>query len=166
MTPDSPLLELLDLASRSPSGHNAQPWTFVRSGEQRLVLQSDPSRWLRLVDPTNRELVLSFGALIETIRQAASAVGYGVDIEILADWAEASDIARLNLTASPVVPSTAPTLIRSRATTRTPFLAEELAETMRSGQSLPSGSASLGGTSGRGAMGLGVDSRQAERSQE
>jgi len=99
----------------------------VRSGEQRLVLQSDPSRWLRLVDPTNRELVLSFGALIESIRQAASAVGYGVDIEILADRAEASDIARLNLTASPAVPSTAPTLIRSRATTRTPFLAEELA---------------------------------------
>src|SRR5262245_53909543 len=127
MSTDSQLVELLNLASRSPSSHNAQPWTFVRSGEQRLVLRSDQSRWLRMVDPNNRELLLSFGALIETIRQAAPAVGYGVDVEVLADRAEASDIARLDLTPSAAVTSTAPALIRSRATTRTPFLATEVA---------------------------------------
>jgi hypothetical protein len=48
-------------------------------------LRRAPSRWLRMVDPTNRELLLSFGAVIETIRQAAPAVGKGVDIEMLAD---------------------------------------------------------------------------------
>src|SRR5262245_38009328 len=127
VTPGSPFIELLDLASRSPSGHNAQPWTFVRSGERRLVLRSDNARWLRMVDPTNRELLLSFGALIETIRQAAPAVGYGVDVEVLADRPEASDIARLDLTPRAAATSTDPALIRSRATTRTPFLAAELA---------------------------------------
>ena len=72
MPPASPpLLQLVDLASRSPSGHNAQPWTLVRSGEHGLVLRSEQSRWLPMVDPANRELLLSFGALIETIRQAA-----------------------------------------------------------------------------------------------
>jgi len=126
MTPDSPLLQLIDLASRSPSGHNAQPWTIVQTEGQRLVLRSEPSRWLRMVDPTNRELLLSFGALIETIRQAAPAVGYRIDLEVLADRAEASDIARADLTPAPAVSSTAPALIRSRATTRTPFLPVEL----------------------------------------
>src|SRR5262245_31502069 len=127
MSTDSQLVELLNLASRSPSSHNAQPWTFVRSGEQRLVLRSDQSRWLRMVDPNNRELLLSFGALIETLRQAAPALGYGVDVEVLADRAEASDIARLDLPPSAAVTSTAPALIRSRATTRTPFPATEVA---------------------------------------
>lgn len=122
MTPDSRLRQLVDMALRSPSGHNAQPWTIVRTEEQRLVLRSEPDRWLRMVDPVNRELLLSFGALIETIRQAAPAIGYRVDVEVLADRAEASDIARVDLTSAPAVSSTAPALIRSRATTRTPFL--------------------------------------------
>ena len=94
MTPDSPLLELVDLARRAPSGHNAQPWTIVRTEGQRLVLRSEPRRRLRMIDPTNRELLLSFGALIETIRQAAPAVGYQVDVHVLTDQAEASDIAQ------------------------------------------------------------------------
>lgn len=55
MTPDSPLLDLVDLATRAPSGHNAQPWTIVRREGQRLVLRSEPHRWLRMIDPTNRD---------------------------------------------------------------------------------------------------------------
>lgn len=122
MIRNSQLLQLGDMASRSPSGHNAQPWTIVRTKEQRLVLRSEPDRWLRMIDPTNRELLLSFGALIETIRQAGPAIGYRVDLEMLADRGDVPDIARVDLTAAPAVSSTSPMLIRSRATTRTPFL--------------------------------------------
>jgi hypothetical protein len=128
MTPDAPLLQLAALASRSPSSHNTQPWTLVRTGQRRLVLRSQPSRWLPMVDPTNRELLLSFGALIETIRQAAPAIGYRVDLQVLADGAQAADIAQVDLTTTAAADSsTAPALIRSRATTRTPFLPIELA---------------------------------------
>src|SRR5262245_42748738 len=126
MTPDPPLLQLFDFASRSPSGHNAQPWTIVRTEGQRILLRSEPSRWLQMIDPMNRELLLSFGALIETIRQAAPALGHRVDVEVLADRADTSDIAEVHLAAGPEVSSTAPALIRSRATTRTPFLPVEL----------------------------------------
>src|SRR5262249_8664496 len=42
--------------------------------------------------------------------------------EILADRADASDVARVDLTAAPAISSNAPSLIQSRATTRTPFL--------------------------------------------
>jgi hypothetical protein len=126
MTPESPLLELIDLAKRAPSGHNAQPWTIVRTRGQRLVLRSEPRRWLRMIDPTNRELLLSFGALIETIRQAAPAVGYEVDLQVLGDRADATDIALVDLATAPAVSSNAPALIRSRATTRTPFLPVDL----------------------------------------
>jgi hypothetical protein len=48
MTLDAPLLQLVALASRSPSGHNTQPWTLVRTGERRLLLRSNPAagyRW-------------------------------------------------------------------------------------------------------------------------
>ena len=128
MTPDAALLQLVGLASRSPSSHNTQPWTLVRTGQRRLVLRSQASRWLPMVDPTNRELLLSFGALIETIRQAAPAIGYRVDLQVLADGAQAADIAQVDLTATTAAASsTTPTLIRSRATTRTPFLPGELA---------------------------------------
>src|SRR5262245_15156436 len=126
MTPDPSLRELIDLASRSPSGHNAQPWTIVQTEAQRLVLRYDPSRWLRMVDSANRELLLSFGALIETIRQAAPSIGYRIDLEILTDRAEDPDVAQLDLTTAPPISSNAPAVIRSRATTRTPFLPEEL----------------------------------------
>lgn len=126
MTSDSTLLPLLDLASRSPSSHNAQPWILARTEERGLLLRSEPTSWLRKVDPTYRELLLSFGAFIETIRQAAPAVGYRIDLEMLADRADASDIAEMDLDATSAVASTAPALIRSRATTRTPFLPAEL----------------------------------------
>ena len=122
MSPGSAILELVGLAAHSPSGHNTQPWTIAQTGENRLVLHSEPNRWLPMVDPANRELMLAFGALIETIRQAAPAVGYRPDLEVLADRSVASDIARIDLTPAPAVSSTAPALIRSRATTRTPFL--------------------------------------------
>lgn len=126
MTPDSSLLELVDLASRSPSGHNAQPWTIVRTGEHRLVLRTEPGRWLPKVDPYNRELLLSFGALMETMRQAAPATGYRADMQVVAHRADAPEIAQVDLTTAPAVSSTAPSLIRSRATTRTPYMLVEL----------------------------------------
>jgi nitroreductase len=126
MTADPAINQLVDLASRSPSGHNTQPWTVVRTEGQRLVLRSEPGRWLKMVDPTNRELLLSFGALIETIRQAGPALGYRIDLEVLADRPEASDIAHVDLSPAPVATSNASSLIRSRASTRTPFLPVEL----------------------------------------
>lgn len=60
--------------------------------------------------------------MIETIRQAAPAVGYRVDLQVLADRADATDIALVDLATVSAVSSNAPALIRSRATTRTPFL--------------------------------------------
>ncbi len=126
MTSDSSLLQLVDLASRSPSGHNAQPWTLVRTQERRLVLRSEPSRWLRMVDPSNRELLLSFGALIETLRQAGPTIGYQIDVQVVADRPDSPDIAQVDFSVAPPLSSTAPALIRSRATTRTPYLPVEL----------------------------------------
>jgi hypothetical protein len=65
-----------------------------------------------MVDPTNRELLLSFGTLIETIRQGAPALGYRVNLEVLADRADAPDIAQVDLRAAAEVSSAAPALIR------------------------------------------------------
>jgi hypothetical protein len=91
------------------------------------MLRSDPTRWLRMVDPSNRELLLSFGALLETIRQAAPAIGYRIEVHVVADRAAAPDVAQVDLIADRPLSSNAPALIQSRATTRTPYLPVELA---------------------------------------
>jgi hypothetical protein len=49
-----------------------------------------------MVDPINRELLLSFGTLIETIRQAAPALGYRVELQVLAERVDAPDIAQVH----------------------------------------------------------------------
>ncbi len=79
-------IEILYLASLAPSGHNTQPWTV------RVV---EPGHWI--VDPGNRELLLSLGAFMENLVTAAGASGYEVDLRITGKAAFESDIADLRL---------------------------------------------------------------------
>jgi len=77
-------LEILYLASLTPSGHNAQPWTVKVLEPKHWVIGSNKKRWLPAVDPENRELLLSIGAFVENLILAAGVFGYSVDIQILA----------------------------------------------------------------------------------
>ncbi len=73
-----PHLELiLKAAIQAPSGYNSQPWKFAVTGNDITVLP-DFSRSRPVVDPMNRELFFSLGAVAENIRIAASHAGYGV----------------------------------------------------------------------------------------
>jgi hypothetical protein len=51
----------------APSGHNTQPWRFVLR-EDVLELRADPARSLPVVDPHDRELVISCGAALLLLR--------------------------------------------------------------------------------------------------
>jgi hypothetical protein len=70
------LAGVLSRAARAPSSHNTQPWA-VRILEKDLwTIGEDRGRRLGVVDPQERELVLSIGAFVEHLVIAAAAAGW------------------------------------------------------------------------------------------
>ena len=66
---------LLQYAVLAPSTHNTQPWLF-RATPDGVQVTADYSRRLPLVDPQDRELLMSVGAAITNLRVAAAWFGY------------------------------------------------------------------------------------------
>jgi hypothetical protein len=89
--------KILYYASCAPSGHNSQPW-FVRiNSPLDWVVGSDSNRWLPMVDGDNTEALLSIGAFVENLVQAASAFGYEVKTSILAKATTDPDVVSIRL---------------------------------------------------------------------
>jgi nitroreductase len=73
-------LTLLRFAVLAPSGHNTQPWRFlIRQGSVDFF--ADRSRRLEVVDPADRELVMSVGAAVGTFCVAAHHFGEATSVE-------------------------------------------------------------------------------------
>jgi len=89
---------ILRLASLAPSGHNTQPWTVTIIDPTHWIIGSDPSRWLQVVDPENREMMLSIGAFLENLILAAGYFGYAVNPKIIAETAKSPEIIHITLT--------------------------------------------------------------------
>ncbi|WP_081736212.1 Acg family FMN-binding oxidoreductase [Amycolatopsis orientalis] len=66
---------VLRSAMLAPSTHNTQPWLFRCAGTG-IELHADPRRILPVTDPDGRELVLSCGAALFTLRTAIHALGF------------------------------------------------------------------------------------------
>ncbi|MFD5244498.1 Acg family FMN-binding oxidoreductase [Amycolatopsis sp. NPDC058340] len=66
---------VLRSAMLAPSTHNTQPWLF-RCTATGIELHADPRRILPVTDPDGRELVLSCGAALFTLRTAIHALGF------------------------------------------------------------------------------------------
>jgi hypothetical protein len=77
---DEQLLFLLNFAIRAPSSHNSQPWLFQLQGHE-VDLVADLNRSLPVVDPDNRELIISCGAALNHLTIAARYFGYSSKIE-------------------------------------------------------------------------------------
>lgn len=121
---------LLRYAILAPSGHNTQPWLF-RVGEQAVELFADRSRALPVVDPDNRELVISCGAALETFCVAAGHFGHRCLVEVLPDPDDADLLAivRLESGGNPsVVDDALFAAIPSRRTNRGPYADRDLPE--------------------------------------
>ncbi|SDC24942.1 Nitroreductase family protein [Sanguibacter gelidistatuariae] len=67
---DARIERILTAAAQAPSVHNTQPWTVQVQGN-RIAVHADPSRQLRHVDPTGREMYISCGAFLFNLRVAA-----------------------------------------------------------------------------------------------
>jgi nitroreductase len=71
---------LLRYAVLAPSTHNTQPWRFAVS-ENGIEVYADYARRMPAADPGNRELVLSIGAAVATLRIAAAHFGFSCRVE-------------------------------------------------------------------------------------
>jgi nitroreductase len=66
---------LLRYAILAPSSHNTQPWKFRVAGDE-IQIFTDPTRWLKVADPDQRELYISVGCALENLFIAAEHLGY------------------------------------------------------------------------------------------
>jgi nitroreductase len=76
------LRALLRYAVLAPSNHNAQPWK-VRIDDNVLELFADRTRSLPVVDPDDRQLVISCGAFLFHLRVAARHFGWDSKITLM-----------------------------------------------------------------------------------
>lgn len=87
---------LLRYAVRAPSGHNTQPWRF-RTADGRLHLYADRRRALPVVDPEDRELVMSCGAALAHLTVALRHFGYAGEVSPFPDPALRDLLASVSL---------------------------------------------------------------------
>jgi nitroreductase len=87
---------ILNYAVLAPSSHNTQPW-LLRLSDDGVDLFADRTRALPVVDPLDRELVISCGAAIGMARIALRAFGFEGEVELLPDSAEPDLLARIGL---------------------------------------------------------------------
>ena len=113
-------LRILSFAALAPSGHNAQPWSVdvLDRGHWRIGTRRE--RWLPAVDPANRETVLSVGAFLENLVQAAEHLGYAVDYEVIARVSTDAQLIDLRLRKAQAVEH-AMTRIETRRTLRSGY---------------------------------------------
>jgi len=75
---------LLGYAVLAPSSHNTQPWRFHVCGET-VELCADRTRSLRVVDPRDRELLISCGAALHFLRLAMRRFGHAGEVTLFPD---------------------------------------------------------------------------------
>lgn len=95
-TPAEQLAFLVGYAVLAPSGHNTQPWLFHVAGDT-LSLVADRTRALPVVDPGDRELVMSCGAALFHLRVAIRHYGYDPRVQLLPDRRDPDLMARVHL---------------------------------------------------------------------
>ncbi|MEV0901853.1 nitroreductase family protein [Actinoplanes sp. NPDC049802] len=128
-TPDVDVLEnCVRAAMLSPSLHNSQPWLF-RVGDGTVEVFADPARRLGVLDPVGRELMISVGAAICTLRLSLHAAGYLPRAEVFPDGDGADLVARVTSAGPAAVPPTVEHLaaaVPRRHTNRFPFTSAEV----------------------------------------
>lgn len=119
----------LNYAVLAPSSHNAQPWHFIADGKT-IILCADRTRALPVVDPFDRELVISCGAALFNLRVALSHFALGYAITLFPAVADPDVLAIVRVLPDGARDTHAASLfdaIRKRVTTREAFRAEAIA---------------------------------------
>lgn len=117
---------ILFLASLAPSGHNTQPWFVHRLEPYRWIVGNDRRRWLPAVDPQQRETILSLGAFLENLEQAAISLGYACRWTLLAATNQDARVMEVALARSGAPKGPDVERLKSRRTLRRGFRRDDL----------------------------------------
>jgi len=79
----------------APSVHNTQPWRFTAGGQQ-ISLYTDTGRRLAVADPDGREMMISCGAALFSVRLALRSLGYVPRTRVLPDPGQPELVARVS----------------------------------------------------------------------
>lgn len=80
----------------APSTHNTQPWKFI-VGRNEIDVVVDHRRWLNVSDPQQRELYISMGCAIESIRLAADFANCETSVSYFPVHGDATLVARVKM---------------------------------------------------------------------
>ncbi|MDD5363124.1 MAG: nitroreductase [Ignavibacteria bacterium] len=112
----------------APSGHNTQPWVF-EVHEESLNLYADRTRALPVIDPDDRELIISCGAALTNLIVTMKYFGFEPEIIYFPSDSDNDLLATIKVKARDYQPTDADKIyfkaIPNRRTNRLPF-AEEI----------------------------------------
>lgn len=80
----------------APSGHNTQPWLF-KFQDKAIELHADRARALPVIDPDDRELIISCGAALETSYVAMRQFGHDGAVRLAPHPGDRDLLARVSL---------------------------------------------------------------------
>lgn len=117
-------------ATLAPSVHNTQPWRFVISNGH-LDVFADPTRQLRVLDPSGRQLIISCGCALFNARVTVAGAGYEDDVQRLPDPTQPTLLARIHVGAhrdepGPLTPLES--VIEARQTNRRQFASDAVSD--------------------------------------
>jgi nitroreductase len=95
-TPAEKLHFFLRYAVLAPSRYNTQPWRFTVHRDT-AELSTDPARALPVLDPLERELIISCGAALVFLRLTIAHFGYTAHVTTFPDPARPEVLARVQL---------------------------------------------------------------------
>lgn len=117
-----PLREILELARWAPSGDNTQPWRFEPLGASSLRVKGFDTREHCVYDLDGRPSRVSIGAMLETLRIAASLSGMRADVRRDRSAPESTPVFDVDFIFDPdVSPHPLAPFIRSRSVQRRPL---------------------------------------------
>lgn len=111
---------ILEFAVNAPSGSNSQPWRFEVRGSELTVIAL-PEKDHPVLNYHNRGTWIAHGALIENIKIAAAALGYGTNIRIFPDTRNPNITAYITFVESVPAEEGLFQAIPKRVTNRRPF---------------------------------------------
>lgn len=127
--PEKTVEKILDLARWAPSGDNTQPWRFELRADDHIIVHGLDTRDHCVYDLDGRASQLAVGAMLETLRIAATGFGLRTEIARRPDTPEAHLLFDVRLVPDPAIqPEPIREFIKVRCVQRRPMSLRPLTE--------------------------------------